>query len=90
MGGLIFWLISTTVSGLVIGGIGRLLVPARKLVGLWKTVLCGVAGSIVGGLIAHTVFGGGRNHWLLAVMVEVLAAAALVGLLAQRRRNRWA
>jgi uncharacterized membrane protein YeaQ/YmgE (transglycosylase-associated protein family) len=90
MGGVIFWLISTMVSGLLIGGMGRLLVPARKLVGLWKTVLCGIAGSIVGGLVAGTIFSGGRHHWLLAVMVEVLAAAAFVAVLARRRRNRWA
>jgi uncharacterized membrane protein YeaQ/YmgE (transglycosylase-associated protein family) len=90
MGGLIFWLISTMVSGGVIGGIGRLLVPARKLVGLSKTVLCGIAGSLVGGLIAGTIFSGGRAHWLLAVMIEVLVASAFVALLAWRRGNRWA
>ena len=86
MGGVIFWLISTTVSGLVIGGIGRLLVPARKLVGLGRPYSAVSLALFFGGLIAHTVFGGGRNHWLLAVTIEVLAAAALVAVLAQRRR----
>jgi uncharacterized membrane protein YeaQ/YmgE (transglycosylase-associated protein family) len=90
MGGVIFWLISMMVTGLITGSIGRLLVPARKLVAPWKTVLCGIAGSLVGGFIAGTIFGGGRAHWLLAVLVEVLVAAAFVALVAQRRRNRWA
>jgi uncharacterized membrane protein YeaQ/YmgE (transglycosylase-associated protein family) len=45
---LIAWLI----VGLVAGALARLLVPGRDPMGLVGTLLLGLAGSIVGGLIA--------------------------------------
>jgi uncharacterized membrane protein YeaQ/YmgE (transglycosylase-associated protein family) len=49
---LIWTLISWAVFGLVIGLIARLLYPGRQPMGILMTMVLGVVGSFVGGLIA--------------------------------------
>ena len=48
-----WWLI----IGLVAGGLARLLIPGRQPMGLLMTMLLGLAGSVVGGLISSMIFG---------------------------------
>lgn len=45
------------VIGLVAGLFARLLVPGRQPMGLFMTMLLGMAGSLVGGFISSAVFG---------------------------------
>ena len=45
-------LLSLVVSGLIIGLLARFAVPGKDPLPLWKTILLGVAGSIVGGIAA--------------------------------------
>jgi uncharacterized membrane protein YeaQ/YmgE (transglycosylase-associated protein family) len=45
-------LIAWLVVGLIAGFLARLLVPGRDPMGVWGTLLLGLAGSIVGGLLA--------------------------------------
>jgi uncharacterized membrane protein YeaQ/YmgE (transglycosylase-associated protein family) len=52
--GIIAWI----VFGFVIGLLARAIVPGRQHMGLVMTTLLGVAGSLVGGLVA-SAFGGG-------------------------------
>jgi uncharacterized membrane protein YeaQ/YmgE (transglycosylase-associated protein family) len=80
------FLIGLLIGGLVIGALGRLVVPGPNPIGFWRTVLCGVGGSLVGGLIGHFLFSSG----LLVLALEVLAAAALVLYVTKRRRKDWA
>lgn len=42
--------------GLVAGALARLLVPGRDRMGLIGTILLGLAGSFVGGLLADLIF----------------------------------
>ena len=81
--GLIFGLI---VTGLIVGALGRLVVPGRNPIGIPMTIGLGIAGALVGGLIAHAVgLGGG-----LAFVLGVVVAAALVAVVsggASRRRT---
>jgi uncharacterized membrane protein YeaQ/YmgE (transglycosylase-associated protein family) len=44
--------LSWAVWGLVVGAFARLLKPGRQRIGLWLTILLGIAGSILGGLLA--------------------------------------
>lgn len=39
--------------GLIVGAIARLLVPGRAIQGWGATVLLGIVGSVVGGMIAY-------------------------------------
>ncbi len=44
-------------SGLIIGALGRLLLPGRDPMSIPQTILVGIAGSLVAGLIAYYAFG---------------------------------
>jgi uncharacterized membrane protein YeaQ/YmgE (transglycosylase-associated protein family) len=45
-------ILSWAVWGLFVGAFARLLRPGRQKIGFWFTVLLGIGGSILGGLIA--------------------------------------
>jgi uncharacterized membrane protein YeaQ/YmgE (transglycosylase-associated protein family) len=91
-------LIGFIVFGLVVGVIARLIVPGKQRLGVGVTLLVGVAGSIVGGVIAHEI--GTGDLWELNFLGSVIAiatAALLIALLdpphgrrrySRRRRSR--
>lgn len=81
--GLALWaLVSTVVVGLVIGALGRLVVPGVQPIGFLATVGSGLCGSIVGGFVGQHVIGAG---WFPTVLLEIAVAAGLVALLTRRR-----
>lgn len=49
----IWWLI----IGLIAGALARLIMPGRDAMGLVATILLGIAGSIIGGLVSWTIWG---------------------------------
>lgn len=78
---LIVWYI---VTGLIVGSLGRLVVPGRNRIGIVMTVLIGVVGSVVGGLISYTV----GLQWPLSLAISIGVAAVLVYLLSAPRSSR--
>jgi uncharacterized membrane protein YeaQ/YmgE (transglycosylase-associated protein family) len=46
------------IVGFIVGALARLLVPGRDPMGCFGTILLGVAGSFVGGLLYNLVFRG--------------------------------
>ena len=44
--------LSLVVSGLIIGLLARFAVPGKDPLPLWQTILLGIAGSILGGIVA--------------------------------------
>ena len=70
--------------GLVIGGLGRLVVPGRQPLGLIVTSLAGVAAALLGGVIARAAHLGTGLQFLVAVAV----AAVLVATLCAGQRTR--
>lgn len=73
-------LIGFIVAGLVIGALARLLKPGRQNLSLLATLLLGIAGSVIGGIIAN-LLGTGDIFELnvLGFVVAVIAAVLLVG-----------
>lgn len=45
-------LLSIVVSGLIVGALARFAVPGPDPLPIWKTILLGIVGSILGGVIA--------------------------------------
>jgi uncharacterized membrane protein YeaQ/YmgE (transglycosylase-associated protein family) len=45
-------ILSLVVSGLIIGLLARFAVPGKDPLPLWQTILLGIAGSILGGIVA--------------------------------------
>jgi uncharacterized membrane protein YeaQ/YmgE (transglycosylase-associated protein family) len=77
-------MIGFIVAGLIIGLLARLLLPGRQRIGLLWTLALGVAGSVVGGVIANLI--GSGDIMELNVIGFVVAVAAAVALLAGAER----
>jgi uncharacterized membrane protein YeaQ/YmgE (transglycosylase-associated protein family) len=77
------YLLALVVSGLVIGALGRLAVPGRNPMGIGMTILLGIGGSLIGGLVSRAL-GLGAS---LSFVAAVLAAAGLVYLVSGRQRR---
>ena len=78
----IWWLVSTAIVGLIIGGLGRLIVPGHNPIGFLATVACGLFGALVGGAIGHAI--GGR---FITILVEIGVAAASVAVWSATHRT---
>ncbi len=50
--GFVWWLI----IGLVAGALARLLIPGKQPMGLLMTMILGLVGSVIGGLISTVIF----------------------------------
>lgn len=46
-------ILSLVVSGLIIGLLARFAVPGKDPLKLWQTILLGIAGSLLGGIVAR-------------------------------------
>jgi uncharacterized membrane protein YeaQ/YmgE (transglycosylase-associated protein family) len=72
-------IIGMAFSGLIIGALGRLLVPGPNPMGIGKTILIGIAGEFLGGLVGRLVFGWRFGYsFLLSLGVAVLCTALIV------------
>jgi uncharacterized membrane protein YeaQ/YmgE (transglycosylase-associated protein family) len=81
--GLLVYLILLALSGLIVGGLGRLALPGPDPMSIAMTILVGLAGSFIGGLFMLLVTGG-RNAGGIVVSV---AGATLIVYLMRRRRG---
>ena len=72
-------MIGFIVIGLVVGVLARLLVPGRQHLSLWMTLLLGLVGSVVGGLVANAL--GTGDIFELNVLGSVVAIATAVVLI---------
>ena len=54
--GLLLYLIITAISGLFIGGLARLALPGRDPMSMFQTMLVGIGGSLLGGIVAWLLF----------------------------------
>jgi uncharacterized membrane protein YeaQ/YmgE (transglycosylase-associated protein family) len=82
--GLAFSLLWLALTGLVIGALGRLVLPGRQEISLLATALVGIAASLLGGILAD-VFDVG---WLIQFLVAVALAAIGITVFASTERGR--
>ncbi len=68
------------VIGIIIGVLARLVLPGRQRIGAGLTVVLGIAGALVGGIVASAI-GTGDIFELnfLGTIVGVIAAALFIG-----------
>lgn len=78
--GLAWNLLVFVLMGLVIGALARLVLPGEQPLGILATILFGIAGSLLGGLVARAFDLGGFVQFLVAIAV----AAALIALFGPR------
>jgi uncharacterized membrane protein YeaQ/YmgE (transglycosylase-associated protein family) len=83
--GMALWaLISTILVGLILGALGRLVVPGSHPIGFLRTVGAGLCGSILGGFVGQHLL---HLHWFGTLVLEIAVAAVAVVLLAGRSRR---
>lgn len=74
-------MIGFIVAGLVIGALARLIKPGRQNLSVIATLLLGLAGSVIGGLVANLLGSGGIFELnIIGFIVAVIAAVALIGI----------
>ena len=76
-------LLSLVVTGLIVGALGRLAIPGPNPMSIGVTILVGIGGAFLGGMVAY-LLGAGVG---VAFILEILAAAGIVYLM-QRRTAR--
>lgn len=77
-------LLAAVLAGLVVGALGRLVVPGRQPIGCLFTVLIGIAGAVAGTAIARAA---GIQWWLLVLALQVAVAAVGVAVVAAAMRG---
>jgi uncharacterized membrane protein YeaQ/YmgE (transglycosylase-associated protein family) len=80
--GLVFKLLWWALLGLVIGALARLVLPGRQAISWLATIGAGIAGALLGGIVANALDLG----TILQFVVAVAVAAALIAVFGGRRR----
>ncbi len=74
-------IIWTLIVGLIIGLLGRLILPGRQNISLLVTTLIGVVASLIGGLILGATAYNNNNGgipWLSIIVGAILAAVGIM------------
>ncbi|HXT44788.1 MAG TPA: GlsB/YeaQ/YmgE family stress response membrane protein [Pseudonocardiaceae bacterium] len=87
-------IISAIIVGLIIGALGRLVVPGKQAIPIWLTIVIGIIAAFIGGYIAaafHYVNANGGIPWvqiILQVIVAAIGVSIAAGAYARRGINR--
>ncbi len=79
---LVWFLILLALFGLIVGAIGRLLVPGPTPLGVLGTMAAGVAGALIGGFVGRLLLGPSLTQgwiWVLSIVGAVLVVALVSG-----------
>jgi uncharacterized membrane protein YeaQ/YmgE (transglycosylase-associated protein family) len=71
---IVVWLI----VGIIAGALARLLVPGQDPMGLLGTMLLGLAGSVLGGLVADALISGDQNFSPAGLIGSILGAVVVL------------
>jgi uncharacterized membrane protein YeaQ/YmgE (transglycosylase-associated protein family) len=72
---LLVLILAIGISGLVVGALARLAVPGRDPLSIWQTIGLGIAGSLLGFVVAQ-LLGLGNGGFVLSVISAVLVLVA--------------
>ena len=75
-----FAIIGFLVFGLVVGALARLFKPGKQNLSLLMTLLLGVVGSLIGGVVATALGTGSFTELnILGAILAIIAAVLLIG-----------
>ncbi|HSJ21294.1 MAG TPA: GlsB/YeaQ/YmgE family stress response membrane protein [Nocardioidaceae bacterium] len=73
-------IIGFLIAGLIIGALARLIKPGKQNLSLLMTLLLGIAGAVIGGIVASLLGTGSVGELnVLGFIVAVIAAVLLIG-----------
>ncbi|GAB3986078.1 GlsB/YeaQ/YmgE family stress response membrane protein [Plantactinospora veratri] len=91
----VWGIITALIVGLVIGALGRLVVPGRQDMPIWLTMLIGVGAALLGTVIARAAgiatetAGIDWMELLIQVALAAIAVALVAGVGRRRRVSRY-
>jgi uncharacterized membrane protein YeaQ/YmgE (transglycosylase-associated protein family) len=77
------FLITLAIVGLIAGAIARLIVPGPQPMGIFATILVGIAGAFLGGIVGRLLFG---PTYTPGLIMSILGAAVIVFALSRSGR----
>ena len=77
---LIWFIISLLITGIIFGALGRLAIPGPNPMSIGMTILVGIGGALLGGLVAVLLGASG----VLVFILQALGAALIVFLMQRR------
>src|SRR5215469_16767661 len=80
-------IVALLITGLVIGAVAHLLVPGRQRIGILLTILFGIVGALLGGIITAALLGPG--HLIISFIVALVVAAVLISAVSPPRSRRY-
>ena len=82
-------IISAIVVGVIIGALGRLVVPGKQNISIWVTIAIGIVAALIGTFIANALGVGNTNgiDWI-KLIIQIALAAVGVALVAGGARSR--
>ena len=81
---IIWWLI----IGLIAGALARLIMPGRDPMGIIMTIILGIVGSFVGGLVSWAIWGSDNGRFQPAGILLSILGAILVLWIWRMMRSR--
>jgi uncharacterized membrane protein YeaQ/YmgE (transglycosylase-associated protein family) len=91
---MILTIIGMIIIGAIAGFVARALVPGRDSMSIPATLLLGIVGSFLGGLLASLLFGGGdgesflRPSGLIGSIIGAVIALVVYNAVTGKKRNR--
>ena len=87
-------IITALVVGLIIGALGRLVVPGRQNIPIWLTMLIGVGAALLGTVIARAMnlsntSGVDWTELLIQIVLAAIGVALVVGVAGRRGVSRY-
>jgi uncharacterized membrane protein YeaQ/YmgE (transglycosylase-associated protein family) len=78
---------SAIIVGLIIGALGRLVVPGKQKIAIWLTLVIGIVAALVGTVIAAVLgVADTRGVDWIELLIQIVLAAVGVALVAGRSR----
>jgi uncharacterized membrane protein YeaQ/YmgE (transglycosylase-associated protein family) len=81
-------IIAALIIGLIIGALGRLVVPGKQDLPIWLTILVGIVAALVGTAIVGPLRDTNGIDWIELVVQVALAAVGVAVVAGMRGRNR--
>ncbi|WP_203817116.1 GlsB/YeaQ/YmgE family stress response membrane protein [Paractinoplanes ferrugineus] len=82
-------IITAVIIGLIVGALGRLVVPGKQNIPIWLTILIGIVAAIIGTFIAAAIgVDDTRGIDWIELILQVALAAGGVALVAGMRGRR--
>jgi uncharacterized membrane protein YeaQ/YmgE (transglycosylase-associated protein family) len=66
------WVVVLVLVGLLVGGMARLALPGKDPMSLGETMMIGIAGTLISGVVTYFVFGAAPGLPLAVVFASVL------------------